>query len=72
MHDKFIIDNLLDMLAALLNRTFPVSRVRIQKFCANSQFATKRLQESGFEPKFELRDALLRTIRAEFDLPAEN
>ena len=60
----------LDMLAALLNRTFPVSRVRIKKFCANSQFATKRLQSSGFEPKFELRDALLRTIRAEFDLAA--
>ncbi|MEJ2138036.1 MAG: NAD(P)-dependent oxidoreductase [Gammaproteobacteria bacterium] len=60
----------LDMLAALLNRTFPVSRVRIEKFCANSQFATKRLQSSGFEPKFELRDALLRTIRAEFDLAA--
>ena len=60
----------LDMLAAMLNRTFPVSRVRIKKFCANSQFATKRLQASGFEPKFELRDALLRTIRAEFDLAA--
>jgi len=59
----------LDLVAAVTNRTFPVSRVRIEKFCANSQFATTRLQQSGFSPEFELKDALVKTIQAEFDLP---
>jgi len=59
----------LDLIAAIVKRSFPVSRVRIKKFCANSQFSTDRLQASGFRPEFELKDALKRTIVAEFDLP---
>jgi nucleoside-diphosphate-sugar epimerase len=58
----------LDVIAALLNKSFPVSRVRIHKFCSNSQFSTERLLEAGFEPEYDLKDALRQTIRAEFDL----
>jgi len=58
----------LDWVAAALNKSFPVSRVRIKKFCSNSQFSTDRLKAAGFEPKYELTDALRRTIRAEFNL----
>ena len=59
---------ILDWVAAALNKSFPVSRVRIKKFCSNSQFSTDRLKAAGFEPKYELTDALRRTIRAEFNL----
>jgi len=58
----------LDGIAVLTNKSFPVSRVRIHKFCSNSQFSTERMREAGFEPRFDLRDALRTTIRAEFDV----
>ena len=56
----------LDGLALVLNKSFPVSRVRIKKFCANSQFSAARVLAAGFEPKYDLREALQQTIRAEF------
>jgi nucleoside-diphosphate-sugar epimerase len=59
---------LLDGIAMLFNKSFPVSRVRIHKFCSNSQFSTKRLLAAGFKPSYDLKDALRQTIRAEFDL----
>jgi nucleoside-diphosphate-sugar epimerase len=58
----------LDWVAVLLKKSFPVSRVRIKKFCSNSQFSTNRLMAAGFKPEYELTDALRTTIRAEFDL----
>jgi len=60
------IATVLDALAAVTGKSFPVSRVRVQKFCSNSQFATDRLLQAGFVPGYELRKALVRTIKAEF------
>ena len=60
---------ILDGIAVMFNKSFPVSRVRIYKFCSNSQFATGRLIGAGFKPEYELKDALRQTIRAEFNLP---
>jgi len=62
------IATLLDGAAVVLNKSFPVSRVRIKKFCSNSQFSTERLIAAGFRPEYKLTDALRRTIQAEFDL----
>jgi hypothetical protein len=59
---------LFDGVAVVLNKSFPVSRVRIKKFCSNSQFSTERLIAAGFKPEYKLADALRTTIRAEFDL----
>jgi len=59
---------LLDGVAVVFNKSFPVSRVRIKKFCSNSQFSTERLIAAGFRPEYKLTDALRRTIQAEFDL----
>ncbi|MGI9317607.1 MAG: NAD-dependent epimerase/dehydratase family protein [bacterium] len=61
---------ILDLIAVIFNKSFPISRVRIYKFCSNSQFSADRLAASGFKPKYDLKDALRQTIRAEFDLPA--
>jgi GlcNAc-P-P-Und epimerase len=58
----------LDWVAAALNKSFPLSRVRIRKFCSNSQFLSQRVSDAGFKPSFNLQDALRQTIRAEFDL----
>jgi nucleoside-diphosphate-sugar epimerase len=62
------IAGLLDLIAVVTNKSFPVSRVRIHKFRSNSQFSTAKLLAAGFEPEFDLRDALSRTIKAEFDV----
>jgi nucleoside-diphosphate-sugar epimerase len=62
------IATVLDGLAVVLNKSFPVSRVRIHKFCSNSQFSVERLIAAGFKPSYDLKDALRKTIRTEFDL----
>lgn len=58
----------LDLIAAILHKSFPVSRVRVHKFLSNSQFSTARLMAAGFQPGFDLKDALNRTIKSEFDV----
>jgi len=63
------IATIFDIAAIVLNKSFPVSRVRIHKFCSNSQFSTERLFTAGFKPGYDLKEALRQTIRAEFNLP---
>ncbi len=63
------IATIFDIVANVLNTSFPVSRVRIHKFCSNSQFSTERLFAAGFKPGYDLKEALRQTIRAEFNLP---
>jgi len=55
-----------DGLAALLRRPLPLSRIRVQKFCASTQFLRDRVAEAGFRPPVELKAALERTILHEF------
>lgn len=54
-----------DMAAAVTGRKFPISTIRVRKFCANSVYGTA-LDHSGFVPPVALSDALERTIRHEF------
>jgi GlcNAc-P-P-Und epimerase len=58
--------HLLDVLARASNRTFPVSAIRVRKFCESTQFRADRLSPSGFVPPYSLKEALTRTIRHEF------
>jgi GlcNAc-P-P-Und epimerase len=58
--------HVLDLLARLTGRTFPISAVRIRKFCENTQFRADKARQSGFVPPFTLTEALDRTIDAEF------
>jgi nucleoside-diphosphate-sugar epimerase len=57
---------MLDIVARLTGRTFPVSRIRVEKFCANTLVAANRLRESGFHPPYSLRQGLVKTLRHEF------
>jgi nucleoside-diphosphate-sugar epimerase len=57
---------LFDLAAALTGRKFPISRSRVQKFCADTVMAADLARKDGFEPPFTLREALSRTVAAEF------
>ncbi len=56
-----------DVLAFLTRRTFPISRVRIQKFCSNSVFSADKAHKTcGFMAPTDLGKALTDTIVHEF------
>ncbi len=59
--------HLLDAVAHLTGQTFPISAIRVRKFCESTQFRAGRIAQTGFVPPFSLRDGLERTIR--FDFP---
>lgn len=56
----------LDGVARLTGRTFPISAVRVRKFCAETQVDTTRLRAGGFVAPTPLREALAATLDAEF------
>lgn len=55
-----------DAVARLTGRTFPISKIRVQKFCASTVFRADRLKETSFVPPFDLRAGLMETIAREF------
>jgi nucleoside-diphosphate-sugar epimerase len=56
----------LDMVARISGRTFPISAIRVRKFCESTQFRADRVKETGFVPPYSLSEALARTIAFEF------
>lgn len=56
-----------DALAAVSRRSFPVSRIRIEKFCANTVFSADRaFAQTDFLPPVPLQIGLKETIAADF------
>lgn len=55
-----------DMLARITGRNFPVSRVRVSKFCADTSFDTGKLETSGFTRPYDLHDGLREMISHDF------
>ncbi|MES3006301.1 MAG: NAD-dependent epimerase/dehydratase family protein [Pseudomonadota bacterium] len=55
----------LDTLSLLSGRKFPISSIRVKKFCSNTMFNTN-VSSTGFVAPVELLDAFERTIRYEF------
>jgi nucleoside-diphosphate-sugar epimerase len=55
-----------DILKSFTGKKYPISSVRVKKFCATTQFNAYRAHSSGFKAPFELNDALDRTIKFEF------
>lgn len=55
-----------DVIARVTGKTFPISAIRVKKFCSDTQFAAGRVRSSGFVPPVEIEEALERTIRYEF------
>jgi nucleoside-diphosphate-sugar epimerase len=56
----------LDLAAWSLGRTFPLSRVRVHKFCANSVVNAERIRTLGFAARVPLAESVARTVREEF------
>jgi nucleoside-diphosphate-sugar epimerase len=61
-----------DILARVTGRTFPISAIRIRKFCGNTQIASEKLGETGFVSPYSLRDGLKRMILSEFKKESED
>jgi len=55
-----------DLLAFLSRRTYPISSIRIKKFCAQTIFSSEKMLKSGFTPPFSIEEALHKTIDFEF------
>lgn len=55
----------LDVVARLLHREFPISAIRVKKFCATTQFATS-VADSGFVAPISIQEGLERTLQYDF------
>lgn len=58
-----------DFIAKLTRKKFPVSLIRIKKFCSNSLVDTSKLDDTKFVRPYDLLEALQNTIIADFTLP---
>lgn len=58
--------HVLDSLARVSGRTFPISAIRIRKFSETTRFDADLIRSLGFLPRFSLEDGLTRTIQVEF------
>ena len=58
--------HLLDVIARSSGRTFPISAIRIRKFCETTQFTADRVPQWGFRPPTTLAEALAKTVNHEF------
>lgn len=51
-----------DVCSAITGKKFPISRVRIKKFCATTQFSADKVEKAGFTPPYSLEAGLEKTI----------
>jgi len=66
----YLVGGAFDAMAWLFRRKFPISRIRIRKFCTTTQFASAA-KTFGFEPLYSLQEGLERTLKAELFGEAE-
>lgn len=55
-----------DALAKVTGREFPVSSIRVKKFCARTQFKSNNIAQSGFKAPVTLEQGIANTVRYEF------
>jgi nucleoside-diphosphate-sugar epimerase len=55
-----------DLLSTITRKNYPISSVRIKKFCSNSVINAEKLNDFGFEATYSLEDAINRTILYDF------
>lgn len=56
-----------DVIARMTGKKLPISRVRVEKFCATTAFKAERVRDAGFTPPTAMKQALIETIDAEFN-----
>lgn len=55
-----------DVVAAITGKKFPITSVRIKKFCATTQFDATVAHSIGFKAPFTLAEGLDKTLKSEF------
>ena len=55
-----------DFLATITKKNYPVSSIRVRKFCAESVVGAEKLRETGFSAPYLLTDGIDKTILYEF------
>lgn len=60
-----LIGKTFDFAAFILNKKFPISSIRVKKFCANSVYKST-IHETGFLAPVDLMEAIERTVTYEF------
>lgn len=61
----YAVGKMFDAVAFLTGKSFPISSIRVKKFCSNTVFGTS-VEKSGFIPPVQLIQALQRTVKHEF------
>ena len=54
-----------DLVAKITGKNFPISAIRVKKFCANSVYESA-IESTGFIPPVSLMEAIEKTVRFEF------
>jgi nucleoside-diphosphate-sugar epimerase len=55
-----------DVLTLITRKKFPISAVRVKKFCATTKFDAQAAHSSGFQAPYSLGEGLERTLKYEF------
>jgi len=55
-----------DILAKISGRTFPISSIRIKKFCADTSVASEKKNQTGFHPQYSLEQGVEKMIEHDF------
>jgi len=58
---------LLDTLAKISGKKFPISAIRIRKFAAETTISTARLTQTDYSSKFTLHEGISRMIASDFE-----
>jgi len=56
----------LDLIARVSGRAFPISAIRVRKFCETTRFQADLVAQWGFKPPYSLAEGLERTVNFEF------
>ncbi len=57
---------MLDVVARITGKKFPISAIRIKKFCSDTTVSADRVAKTGFKAPFSFTEAFNRTIKSEF------
>lgn len=60
-----LIGSSFDLVAKITGKKFPISAIRVKKFCTNSVYESA-IESTGFIPPVPLMDAIEKTVRFEF------
>lgn len=55
-----------DLISIISRKKFPISSVRVKKFCATTQFNSDKTKNTGFIPPYSIENGLAKTLANEF------